>query len=163
MQVFALPRHITRTASLASRLERPERGIAARRREHVARWQKARSHGLSARQAAQLIGVSRATLYRWARDPEPRSRRPRRLRSPSWTPAMVTAVRDLRTDYPMWGKRKLTVVLNRQGMRISERMVGRILSYLMRRGVVSKAPACAAEPRAHCGVNARTPSVCPRA
>ncbi len=160
MQVFALPRHITRTASLASRLERPERGIAACRRAHVARWHKARSHGLSARQAAQLISVSRATLYRWARDPEPRSRR---LRSPSWTAEMVSAVQELRGDYLMWGKGKLTVVLKRQGMRISERRVGRILSYLMRRGVVSKAPACAAKPRAHCGVNARTPSARPRA
>ncbi len=117
MRVFGLPHYITRAASLAPCLERPE----------------------------------------------PRSRRPRRLRSPSWTAEMVAAVRDLRTDYPMWGKAKLTVVLKRQGMRISERMVGRILSYLMRRGVVSTAPACAAKPRAHCGVNARTPSVCPRA
>ncbi len=107
MQVFGLPRYITRAASLASRLERPERDLAACRREQVARWRKARSHGLGALQAAQLIGVSRATLYRWARHPEPRSRRPWRLRSPSWTPAMVAAVEAPRGDYPMWGQAKV--------------------------------------------------------
>ncbi len=59
--------------------DRPNRDIVAYRRALVARWQKARDQGLSAAQAAGIVGVSRATLYRWARDPEPRSRRSRRL------------------------------------------------------------------------------------
>ena len=80
MQTFGLPRQITRGAALASRLRDAERSEAARRRDAVRRWQGARRQGLSAADAAAAVGVSRATLYRWAKRAEPRSRRPRRPR-----------------------------------------------------------------------------------
>ncbi len=41
MQVFGLPRQVTRIASLASRPDRLNRDIVAYRRALVARWQKA--------------------------------------------------------------------------------------------------------------------------
>ena len=49
------------------------------------RWRRARSRGLSAEEAARAVGASRASLYRWEKRLEPRSRRPhrqRRLRRP---------------------------------------------------------------------------------
>jgi hypothetical protein len=52
--------------------------------------------GLNAAQAARAVGVARATLYRWAKTPVPRSRRPHRCRRPAFTPAMIQAVVDLR-------------------------------------------------------------------
>ncbi len=49
MQVFGLPRQVTRIASLASRPDRLNRDIVAYRRALVARWQKARDQGLPRR------------------------------------------------------------------------------------------------------------------
>ena len=142
MQVFGLPRHITRAAQSASRLlgaKTPD--IAAqRRRDAVARWRRAMADGLTAEQAARAVGVSRATLYRWTKAPVPQSRRPHRCRKPAWSPALVEAVERLRADNPMWGKRKIAVLLRREGTSVSTSTVGRILRKLMDRGIVTPVP-----------------------
>lgn len=142
MQVFGLPRHVTRTAQSASRLlgAKPSSSEAQRRRDAVARWRGARADGLTGEQAARAVGVSRATLYRWAACAEPHSRRPHRVRTPAWTAALVQAVKDLRADNPMWGKRKLAAVLRREGVAVSTSSVGRILRRLMERGLVVPVP-----------------------
>jgi transposase InsO family protein len=57
-----------------------------------------------------------------------------------WTPAQVTAVRHAREQHPRWGKRKLAVVLRRQGIILSVSMVGRILAHLKRTGQLIEAP-----------------------
>lgn len=150
MQVFGLPRHITRAAQSASRLlaaKSPDIE-AQRRRDAVARWRRAMADGLRAPQAARAVGVPRSTLYRWEKEPEPRSRRPHQTRKPSWTPALAKAVEDLRADNPMWGKRKLVVLLRREGMAVSTSMVGRILRKLMDRGVITPVPTLRRRPAA---------------
>ncbi len=48
----------------------------------------------------------------------------------------VEAVRELREQYPRWGKDKLKVVLEGQKIYLSVSMVGRILSCLKRRGLL---------------------------
>ncbi len=83
--------------------------------------------GLTVEQAAKAVGVPRSTLYRWEAAPEPRSRKPHRPRKPAWTPALVRAVEELRADNPMYGKRKLAVLLRREGTMVSTSTVGRIL------------------------------------
>ena len=118
MQVFGLPRQVTRSATAVSCLEATESGEAAHRREILARWQQARDDGLTADQAARA--VPRSTLYRWQKSPEPRSRRPKRVRQPDWSPELVAAVREIRTDFPLWGKARITVLLHRRGHRVSE-------------------------------------------
>lgn len=150
MQVRGLPRDAIRAARVASRLldAKPLNSEAERRRDAVARWRRAMADGLSAAQAAQAVGVGRATLYRWARTPMPRSRRPHRCRRPAFTPAMVRAVADLRAENPMWGKRKLAAVLRREGLAISTTTVGRILRRLMERGLVVPVPILRRRPRA---------------
>jgi putative transposase len=142
MQVFSLPSQVRRNARAASRLlEAKTPGIETeRRRDAVARWRRAMADGLTAGQAAQAVGVSRATLYRWETSPVPRSRRPRTFRKPTWTPALVRAVEDLRGENPMWGKRKLAVLLRRDGMVVSISTVGRILRKLVARGAVTPVP-----------------------
>lgn len=102
--------------------------------------------GLTAAQAARAVGVSRASLYRWARRPEPKSRRPHRLRKPAWSPALVEAVEALRADNPMWGKAKLAVLLRREGFAVSVSTVGRILKSLMQRGLVVPVPTLRRKP-----------------
>ena len=140
MQVLGLPRQITRGARLASRLCNAQRSEAEQRRDAVRRWRAAMVAGLTAEEAAQAIGVSRATLYRWKKRSERYSSRPRRLRKPNWSRALVAAIREIRADYPMWGKAKITVLLHRRGFQTCESTVGRILKTLIDRGEVVPVP-----------------------
>ncbi len=150
MQVRSLPRHIIRNGRAASRLlaAKPPHSEAERRRDAVARWCRARADGLTAEQAARAVGVSRATLYRWLKMTEPRSRRPHHVRRPRWPAALVMAVQELRADNPMWGKRKLAALMRRQGLVVSTSTVGRILRRLMDRGVVTPVPTLRRNPQA---------------
>lgn len=147
MQVFGLPRHVTRAGALASRIAAKSlSNDAAIRLDAVGRWQRARAAGLSADDAAEAVGISRATLYRWAKRPEPLSRRPRRVRKPQWSPALAQAVEELRGDNPMWGKRKLAWLIRREGFTVSVSTVGRILKRLMARGLVTPVPTLRRKP-----------------
>lgn len=104
-----------------------------------------RAHGRNAALTCRYFGISRQTFYRWKRryDPEnlrtleARSHRPHRRRQPTWTAAQAEQVRRLRERYPRWGKDKLAVLLRRQGWSVSVSMVGRLLTQLRRRGVLS--------------------------
>lgn len=148
MQVFGLPRHLIRNARHASRLAaKVADGEAASRRAAVGRWRGAMRNGLTAAQAARAVGVSRATLYRWQKRPEPRSRRPHRLRRNSWPPALVGAVERLRRDFPMWGRAKLGPLLRADGFAVSDSTVGRILESLVRRGAIEPVPLATARAR----------------
>lgn len=147
MQVFGLPGHIIRSGSLASRLAaKSASSEAAMQGDAVRRWRQAMAKGLSAEDAAKIVGVPRSTLYRWEKRPETKSRRPRRLRKPAWSSALVKAVEELRADNPMWGKRKLAWLLRREGFAVSLSTVGRILRHLMQRGVVTPVPTLRRKP-----------------
>jgi transposase InsO family protein len=139
MQVCSLPGKVIRSAGFASRcLGAKTADIeAARRRDAVLRWVRARADGLTARQAARAVGVSRATLYRWAARPEPRSRRPERVRQRCWDRRLVAEVRRLRQDNPLWSKRKLGPILRAQGWPVSDSTVGRMLADLRARGRIA--------------------------
>ena len=110
MQVSGLPRQIIMSGRAASRLLAAKTPSieAERRRDAVARWRRAIANGLIADEAAQAVGASRSTLYRWEKVPEPGSRRPKRVRQAKWPPALIEAVEAIRSDNPMWGKRKIT-------------------------------------------------------
>jgi transposase InsO family protein len=142
MQVFGLPGDVIRNGRLASRLIDAETPniAAASRRDAVSRWRQAMAKGLTAEDAARAVGHSRSSLYRWEKQPLLGSRRPHRLRKPAWSPQLAKAVEELRADNPMWGKRKLCWLLAREGFTISVSTVGRILSQLMQRGVVTPVP-----------------------
>ncbi len=109
-------------------------------------WQTLRQQGVSSSGAAEALGLPRSTLYRWNRalreaGPEglrTKSRRPRRVRQPTWSPELSQAVLELREQYPRWGKDKLVVLLTRQGWQVSTSMVGRILTRLKARGVLKE-------------------------
>lgn len=99
-------------------------------------WCKA--HGGNVSLTCRHFGISRSTFYTWKQryDPrdlrtlEDRSSRPLRRRQKNWTTDEVLAVLGLRKKYPFFGKAKLKVLLERQGMRLSASKVGRILSHL---------------------------------
>ena len=56
--------------------------------------------------------------------------RPRKLRQPSWSAALLK----LRRQYPRWGKDKLQMLLRADGRTASVSIVGRILARLKRCG-----------------------------
>jgi len=113
----------------------------ARRRLAVVRWYE--EHGKNASLTARHFCFSRSSLHDWLkryresgpRGLEDRSRRPRRVRQPTWSPEWEAAVLKLRQENRRWGKDVLTPILRRdEGMEISVSMVGRILSSLKRQG-----------------------------
>jgi len=150
MQVFGLPRQIIRNGRAAARLldAKTPNIEAARRRDAVARWRRAIGDGLSAEGAARAVGVPRSTLYRWEKDPAPKSRRPLRVRPKAWTSALRQAVERLRQDFPMWGRAKIGPLLRAEGFAVSDATVGRILADLVKRGVVEAVPTLRRRPYA---------------
>jgi putative transposase len=122
----------------------------AKKRLGAVRWYE--EHGKNASLTARHYGVSRSTFHAWlkrysesgARGLEERSRRPRRVRQPTWSPALEARVLKLRQENPRWGKDVLTPILRREGVHVSVSMVGRILSRLKRQGRLL--PATLADP-----------------
>ena len=125
-----------------------ERGAAELSREAQKRLQwfdHYQAHGRNAALTCRYFGISRQTFYRWKQryDPqqlttlEDRSHRPFHRRRSTWTAAQADRVRQLREQYPRWGKDKLAVLLRRQGWAVSVSMVGRILLSLRQRGALT--------------------------
>jgi transposase InsO family protein len=134
----------TREARSASPLT-PE----ARRRTRVLAWHD--QHGGNVSLTARHFGHSRSTVYellkrrkQGGRSLEDRSRRPRRVRQPTWSAELEARVLALRQANPRWGKDVLTPILRREGVSVSVSMVGRILSKLKREGRLL--PATTADP-----------------
>lgn len=100
--------------------------------------------GHNAARTCRHFDISRQTFYRWWHRFEREgplglegcSRRPQRLRRPTWDATLEQAVLTVRRQYPRWGKDKLVVLLRRQGRVLSTSMVGRILRRLRQRGVL---------------------------
>ena len=132
----------------AGRLRRSGADLSpeARRRLTWIDWY--RSHDENARKACRHFTISPDTFYRWLRRYRPhdlssledRSRRPRRLRQPTWGPDLEQEVLKLREQYPRWGKDKLVVLLHRKQFEVSTSMVGRILKHLKERGILRESP-----------------------
>ncbi len=127
--------------------------LPAEARERLRRlelFQALRAEGCSEATALEAIGWSRATLYRWrkryrADGPSglcANSRRPRHVPPPRWSAAEERKVWALRRDFPFMGKRKLRVLLLREGIGLSESTVGRILAKGVRLGRIRPCAFC---------------------
>jgi putative transposase len=135
---FCIARHAP--VELSPKAQERLRLLQAGRRLH--------QRGISWAEGAEVVGVSRASLYRWERrlereglrGLEERSRRPKRVRRPLWSEELVGAVRRLREKYPRWGKETLAVLLKREGYPGSASTVGRILRQLKSRGQLKEPP-----------------------
>ena len=112
----------------------------------VMAWQALRQQGLPGGKAADALGISRATLYRWngrlesegLKGLEQRSRRPKRVRQRQWGLKEITLIQELRALYPRWGKEKLAVLARREGTNLSVSTIGRILKYIQQRGYLKE-------------------------
>lgn len=102
----------------------------------------------NARLTCRHFGISPDTFYRWKRryqplslktlEDNPQSRRPKKLRQPTTPAPLVERVRQLREEYPRWGKEKITVLLKREGWEVSISTIGRTLTRLKERGVLKE-------------------------
>ncbi len=145
MGVVGLPKPFNQFSKRVPRELTPQ---AQERMRWVKCWQGLRDRGLSAAEAAEALGLPRSTLYRWdkaLREEGPaglldKSRRPKRVRRPTWSVDLSRAVLKLREKYPRWGKDKLAPLLRDQGWKVSTSMVGRILGRLKARGVLKEPP-----------------------
>jgi len=114
----------------------------ARRRLKVIQW--CEEHGSKVRLTARHFGFSPDTISRWARayaargveGLEPRSRRPRRVRQSEIPLATVQRIQALREQYPRWGREKLRVLLEREGIYVSAKSIDRVIGRLKGRGVL---------------------------
>ena len=128
----------------AARLARlsAEPSAEATRRLKVIQWYQ--GHGERVRLTARHFGFSPDTMSRWTRAYttggiralEPRSRRPRRVRQPQTPLAVVQRIQALREHYPRWGREKLRVLLEREGITLSAKSIDRVISRLKARGVL---------------------------
>lgn len=122
----------------------------ARRRLTAILWYEA--HGRNASLTARHFAISRSSLHVWlkrykesgSRGLEDRSRKPWRVRQPTWSAELEARVLALRQANPRWGKDMLTPILRREGVEVSVSMVGRILRRLKRQGLLL--PATLADP-----------------
>ncbi|HEY7535887.1 MAG TPA: helix-turn-helix domain-containing protein [Thermodesulfobacteriota bacterium] len=100
----------------------------------------------NARLTCRYFGISPQTLYRWKRRFNPhdlttlesKPSRPRRRRKPETSKEVVGRIRQLREQYPRWGKDKLVILLKREGISISASTVGRVIKRLKDRGILKE-------------------------
>ena len=108
------------------------------------RWMDHHYRNRNARLTCRHFDISPKTFYRWLNrfDPydlttlEEESRRPRHVRQPQTPAAVVEKILELRIRYPRWGKKKLVVLLGREGLKVSASTVGRVMNRLKARGVL---------------------------
>ena len=145
MQIKYLHKNIYRWYSYA----RTQECLESYRRHYadqVTRWSKLRAEGVSDKTCQEIVGISRATYFRHQkilRDLErgilPPSKRPLKVNRPLWGEAQMQQVLRLRRENPTYGKAKLAVILKRDfGISLSESTVGRILTYLKSKGLITK-------------------------
>jgi len=98
----------------------------------------------NARKTCRYFGISPKTFYHWKNrfnaydltTLEQESRRPHRVRQLETSADEVERIRELREQYPRWGRKKLAVLLGREGIDISASTVGRVMNRLMARGLL---------------------------
>ena len=144
MQLKALPRTFYRAGRIQPAEPSPKAGERLRL---LQAWEALRDKGLTSVECSQILQVPRATIYRWRSrwkrtgpvGLEEGSRAPKRRRQPTWSGELSQAVLERREQYG-WGKDKLVILLRRSGWQVSTSMVGRILCYLKRRGLLREPP-----------------------
>ena len=116
--------------------------LEATRRLKVIQWCQERRGKI--RLTARHFGFSPDTISRWVRaytyqglaGLEPRSRRPKRVRQPQTPVEVIQRVQELREQYPRWGREKLRVLLEREGITLSAKSIDRVIARLKARGVL---------------------------
>lgn len=120
--------------------------IAKERITKIQSFDKLKSEGCSTKIALEAINVKRATLFLWKKKYKelgdkglnPKSTRPRKVRSPKWSKEIKCKVYELRKKHPCWGKYKIHKLLAREHniTKISVSTVGRIIKSMIGSGKI---------------------------
>ena len=105
-----------------------------------------KKEGVSDALCRQYAGISRATYYRYKRQLIkinkgiiPPSKRPHKRNKPQWGEAEKQLVLRIRRENPTYGKEKIAIILQRDfAVTLSASSVGRILSTLFEKGLITK-------------------------
>jgi len=100
----------------------------------------------NARLTCRYFGISPQTFYRWKKRYNPydfntlesRSSRPLRRRKPQTPTEVEDRIKELRRQYPRWGKDKLVILLRKEAIRISASTVGRVIKRLKGCGIIKE-------------------------
>ncbi|MEI8378329.1 MAG: integrase core domain-containing protein [bacterium] len=122
--------------------------VAIHRLKCIEKYIKLRKKGLSEEEALNIIEVKRSTLFCWMRkyrtgkmtELENKSRRPHHIRESKFiTHELVSLVLKIRQENLMFGKEKIKILLQREGIFVSSSTVGRVLTSLFNRNKIVKA------------------------
>jgi len=122
--------------------------IATYRLKAVENYLKLKRKGLTEEEALEIIEVKRSTLFRWIKkyntrkttELENKSRRPLNLRETKIiSHELVSHILKIRQENLMFGKEKIKILLQREGVFVSSSTVGRILKSLFNRNKIVKA------------------------
>jgi len=133
----------------AGKLSRiPQLSKEAKRRLKWMDWYK--SHGRNARLTCRHFGLSPDVFYRWKNRYNPYNllsleddkitRTPHNVRQPETDPAIEKRIKEIREEYPRWGKKKIWKLLDREEINTSIPTVGRTLTRLRERGILKEPP-----------------------
>jgi len=102
------------------------------------------SHDNNARLTCRHFGLSPDVFYRWKNRFNPYNlisleddkitRTPHKVRKPETDHAIVKRVKQIREEYPRWGKKKIWKILDREDVKTTISTVGRTLTRLRQRG-----------------------------
>lgn len=100
----------------------------------------------NARLTCRYFGISPQTFYRWKKRFNPKdlttleskSSRPKKVRTSQISLDVINKIKELREQYPRWGKEKIAVLLRREGINVSVSTVGRVIKKLKERGVLKE-------------------------
>jgi len=103
-----------------------------------------RKQGLNEQKALEILEVKRSTFFRWKKIYEPQNKKSAGLENKSRRPfnfrkakvfshSLVSHILQIRQEFPMWGRAKITNILHRKGIRASESTVQRVLNDLLKR------------------------------
>lgn len=143
MQIKGLHKNIYRLASYALSQEKCERH-RRRYETFVWKWRKLKIAGISDKVCQEIVGLSRATYYRYERHLQrlskgifPPSRKPKTFRKALWGASEKQLILMLRRENPTYGKAKIAILIKRDyGIAISESTVGRIIKNLITKGFI---------------------------
>lgn len=114
----------------------------------VENYIKLRQKGLSEVEALEIIDVKRSTLFRWMKkyktrkttELENKSRRPLHLRETKIiSHELVSHILKIRQENLMFGKEKIRILLQREGINVSSSTIGRVLTSLFTRQKIYRA------------------------
>ena len=123
---------------------------AIERLRRIETYRQLRAEGCAEATALRAVGWSRSTYFRWLKRHRShgvgglaaRSRRPRHVQRPRWSRGEERRVWAMRRRYPFMGKRRLRVMLRREGLQLSESSIGRILAKGLRLGRIRPCAFC---------------------